>query len=234
MHVFISYCLVVKLHSVPINKRDVSTLKLRPLKKKYCAWNYPIYRNSKSVNCACSMNASVVTENVQPTCMLHAYWRVHTRMLQMHCYTFLMVWHNFVQILKPYHSIAVLSAVFYKSRLGFISFQRRIYISFSQTKTGAVDWHLVLYHSVALEKRKKEGRTLNSILSLILYVFASRRFSPTFLSAIGNVSLKWHDPRRRDVVEGRNRSPLRRGAAGNKTFKSSGDEGEAYKRERTV
>lgn len=47
MHVFISYSLVVKSCSVPINKHDVSTLKLRSLKKKYCAWNYPIYKNSK-------------------------------------------------------------------------------------------------------------------------------------------------------------------------------------------
>lgn len=142
----------VKLRNAPINKYAVSTLKLgKPLKKNIPRGIIRFAEILKSVNCACSMNASVVTENVQSPCT-HVT-RTTYKCICVYVVNALLYFPRYDTISSKFQNratcIAVSSsgATFYKSRLSFISFQRRIYISFSNRRQGS-GWHLVLYHTV--------------------------------------------------------------------------------------
>lgn len=202
----------------------------------------------KSVNCACSMNAPVVTENVQPAYMLPACDILTSARARICCkciVTLFSLRHNFVRIheKRAARNQLLSPAAFYKSRLDFISFQRRIYIYSSlpkrKTKREAAGWHLVLYHSVATSpsKEKKEKQRGKKewgnvkLLSLIPCAFVGRRSLPDVSLGGSNrkrvIKMTWPAPKtmsmgRRGGERRKGRYPLRREAAGNKTFKSSG------------
>lgn len=175
---------------------------------------------------------------------MHRSWRIMyswyiycaCNILTSVCYKYIAL--RMTQFPKPSrtHRGAVLYRAFYKSRLDFISSQRQIY-TFSETE--AAGWQLVLYHSVAASRstrKKKKGRILNSVSFFNpVAPFVGRCSSPTFLSAkaIGNVSLKWHDPRRRHC-RGERGILLEEEQPRTRLLSPPEEMGEAHERERTV
>lgn len=113
-------------------------------------------------------------------------WQIYT--WQMYNYFF---WtHNTISLKKKKKknqaSRCVNSCFLYKSRLAFINFQRRIYPFQTATK------------ATALEKRREKKKA--KLIRLLNFTHV--RLPTAFLArAIGNVSLKWHDPRRRRCRE---------------------------------